>query len=402
MGKEKKRTRRDNHDGTIRKRKDGRWEARLLTGYDAETGKPKLQCFYGKTRKEAKEKLDTARAKMHLGVYIEPHNSTLGEWLDAWLERYMKVKLRPTTYESYEMLIRLYIKPHLGNIPLKKLQANDIQACFIYLLEEGGKDGTGLSRRTVQYTRTVLKAALSQAVREELINKNPVDVTTLPPGEQKEVETFTREEVNHFLEVAHKERLYAAFLLAAATGLRRGEILGLHWDDVELDEAEPYLTINRTLVEVRDPETKTVTIEYQDPKTPKSRRTIPIIPMVAAELKSHRVRQAEEKLFFGKHYHDEDLIFCTEDGKKLWPSNFNRKYYKILSEADLKHRKLHALRHTFVSLLAEAGEDMKTIQELLGHAKLSTTADIYTHIFEKTKRKAVNNLEGVLKVDHKD
>ena len=159
--KKKKQSRRDNNDGTIRQRADGRWEARLLVGYD-DQGKPKQQYFYGKTRSEVKEKLDLAKAKRQLGVYIEPHKTTLGEWMDAWLEGYMKQSLRPTTYSSYEMLIRLYLKPTLGNIPLRKLQAGDIQACLVDLLQNGGKDGKGLSKRTVQYTRTILKAALKR------------------------------------------------------------------------------------------------------------------------------------------------------------------------------------------------------------------------------------------------
>lgn len=399
--KKKKQTRRDNNDGTIRQRKDGRWEARLLIGYD-DRGKPKQQYFYGKSRSEAKEKLDQARAKIHFGVYIEPHKTTLGEWLDAWLERYMKVKLRPTTYASYEMLIRLYLKPQLGSIPLRKLQANDLQACFIYMLEKGGKGGTGLSRRTVEYARTVVKAALSQAVREELINRNPADATSLPPKEKKEVLAFTREEVNSFLQAARNDRLYTAYLLAVATGLRRGELLALRWEDISLDDPEnAYLTVNRGLVEVRHPETNKVTLEFQKPKTNKSQRVIPLIAQIVKDLKAHKAKQAEEKLFFGDKYMNNGLVFCTEDGRTLWPSNFNERYSKVLKAAGIEHKKLHALRHTFVSLLAESGEDMKTIQELAGHSSIAVTADIYTHVFERTKRKAVNHLEDILNINRK-
>ncbi len=405
--KKKKNTRRDNNDGTIRERVDGRWEARLLIGYDSE-GKPKFEYFYGKSREDVKEKLNLAKARRHLGVYIEPHKTTLGEWMDAWLERYMKLSLRPTTYASYEMLIRLYIKPHLlesgktlGEMPLRKLQPSDLQGCFAYLLEKGGKDGKGLSRRTVQYTRTVLKAALSQAVREELINRNPADATTLPPVEQKEVIAFTREEVNTFLEAAKEERLYAAYLLAVTTGLRRGELLALRWEDMDLENpAGAYLTVNRGLVEVRNPENNKVTLQYQQPKTEKSRRTIPLIPAVVKALETHSAGQAAEKQFFGKKYNkDEGLVFCTEDGRKLWPSNFNEKYSKLLKAAGIEHKKLHALRHTFVSLLAESGEDLKTIQDLAGHSSIAVTADIYTHVFERTKRKAVSHLEDILSAD---
>ncbi len=201
----KKSNRRDNNDGTLRKRKDGRWEGRLLIGY-GQNGKARQQYFYGKTRAEVKEKLDTAKAKMHLGLYVEPNKTTLGEWLDLWLERYMRISLRPTTFSSYEMMVRCYLKPTIGDIPLNKLQASDIQGCLTYLLKEGKQDGTGLSRRTVEYTRTTLKAALAQAEKEELIYKNPAKATTLPSGEVMEVEAFTREEVNTFLKAAETER----------------------------------------------------------------------------------------------------------------------------------------------------------------------------------------------------
>ncbi len=176
----------------------------------------------------------------------------------------------------------------------------------------------------------------------------------------------------------------------------------MKWEDLKLEDINnATLTVNKSLVEYQDADTGATKIEFHEPKTAKSKRTIPLIPSVVNELKGHKARQAQEKLFLGSSYNNEGLVFCTEDGKRLYPSNFSRTYRRILTNAELPYKKLHSLRHTFVSLLAESGEDIKTIQELVGHAKISTTADIYTHVFEKTKRKAVNNLENILRVDPK-
>ena len=136
-------------------------------------------------------------------------------------------------------------------------------------------------------------------------------------------------------------------------------------------------------------------------KTDKSKRTIPLIPVVVKALEIHSAQQAAEKLFFGKKYQKNKLVFCTEDGRPIWPSNFSEKYSQLLKSAGLEHKKLHALRHTFVTLLAESGEDLKIVQELVGHSSIAVTADIYTHVFERTKRKAVNHLEDILSADHK-
>ncbi|NLH27815.1 MAG: site-specific integrase, partial [Syntrophomonadaceae bacterium] len=225
--------------------------------------------------------------------------------------------------------------------------------------------------------------------------------------ESKEVEPFTKEEVTKFLNSIKSDRLYAAYYLLAMTGARRGEILGLKWSDIELDGGKTWsdndlkggkMHIQRSLCEVQDKETGKLKREFQPPKTKKSNRVFPLLPEMVAILKSHRKRQLEEKLVFGKEYHDEDLIFCSENGQRLWPRNFNRSYARHLKNAGIPHKKLHALRHTFCTLLLEAGEDLKNVQELVGHSRISTTADIYSHVLEKRKKKAIEKLGNILAV----
>ncbi len=399
----KRRGRRGNNEGMIRDRADGRKEARVTIGYDPETGKPKFQYFYGKTREEVAEKMTKALHELNIGAHIDPNKITLGEWLDTWLKDYMKPNLRPTAYLSYEMNLRLHVKPYVGHIPLRALQAGELQRLFNNLQKDGrnrewDKGATpGLSLETVHKIRTIVKAALTQAVDNDLIIKNPAKATKLPPIQKKEVVPFTSKEAEKFLDTARASRLFAGYYLDMFTGMRRGEMLGLMWDD--FNWTVPNFEIKRELVAIKDETTCKYYLDFQPPKTPKSKRTIPLTDEMVKVLKSHRARQAEERLFFGQSYHDEDLVFCTEDGRRIWPRNFNRQYASLLKKAGVDYKKPHTMRHTCATLLLESGEDLKNVQEILGHSKLATTADIYTHVNDKTKKKALDKLTGMVKVD---
>jgi integrase len=388
----------------IRDRKDGRKEARVTVGYDPETGKPKFQSFYGQTREEVAEKMTKAMYEMNIGVRLDAARVTLSEWLDRWLADYMKMNLRPTAYQVYDGNLRLHVKPYVGHITLKELQASDLQRLFNNLLKDGrtatewDKDATpGLALETVSKIRVIVKAALKQAVDNDLIIKNPASATRLPLAERKEVIPFTREEAEQFLSTARSNRIFAGYYLDIFTGLRRGEMLGLMWDDI--DFKAPNFEVKRNLVTIKDEDTGKYFLDFQPPKTAKSRRTIPMTEDLVKVLKSHKARQAAEKLFFGKDYHDENLVFCTEDGHRIWPRNFNRQYACLLKSAGIAYKKPHTMRHTCASLLLEAGEELKNVQEILGHSKIGMTADIYSHVLEKTKKKALDKLNGILHVD---
>lgn len=228
-----------------------------------------------------------------------------------------------------------------------------------------------------------------------LITKNPASATKLPPMEKKEVVPFTREEAEQFLNSIKGNRMFAAYYLALFTGLRRAEILGLKWDDIDFAAAK--FKIKRNLVAVKD-ETGKQALRFQKPKTKKSERIIPMTEDVVKALKSHKAKQNGEKLFFGAAYQDNGLVFCGEDGRPLWPRNFDRQYTSLLKRSGIAHKKLHTTRHTFASMLIEDGEDIRNVQELLGHATLAMTSDIYSHVIEKTKKKVVNRMNGLLNV----
>lgn len=391
----RKRERRGKGEGSIYQReKDGLWIGQITIGYGVD-GKQKRKTFTGKTRDEVQQKIYEAVHQQYTGTFIATDKVTVGEWLDNWLEVHKKEQLRPTTYESYEMLLRVHVKPVIGGIKLQKLQITNLQKMFNDFYRKGHKNGGGLSDRTIKYIHTILKAALQQAVNEQLILRNPADFVTLRSVNRPEVEPLTQEEANKFLGMLKNHRNFAAYYLAIMTGMRRGEILGLRWKDIDFKTGT--LKINQCLVQVKDEKGKYVRT-FQPPKTQKSQRTIPLTDDIIKVLKAHKVRQNEEKMKNRKTYEDNGLVFCSEEGKPLWPRNFIRQYSKLLKDAGIPHRKFHALRHTCATLLLEAGEELKNVQELLGHEKISTTADIYTKALDSAKRKAISKMQSIINI----
>jgi len=385
---------RANGEGTIFQRPNGTWAAQITVGRDPATGKLKRLTFSGKTRKEVQEKLTAALAQMQQGIFVEPNKTTVGEWLDIWLNEYKKPpKVRPTTWQNYETVIRCHIKPAIGHIPLRQLQPSHLQRLYNEKFDNGRVDGQGgLSSRTVRIIHTVMHASLKQAMKEGLVARNVAEATTLPKREKKEPRVLTLEEQRRFFEVLSQDRLGAAFLLDLATGLRRGELLALRWQDVDLKEG--IIKVSRELVRVRDPENPGKTkLIYQPPKSEKGKRSIPLPEWAIAALKAHKVRQNQERLALGEAYQDNGLVFCTELGTPIEPRNFNRKFYELRKKAGLPENiNLHALRHTYATRLLEVGEHPKVVQELLGHSQISVTLDTYSHVLPELKKAAAAKL----------
>ncbi len=376
-------------EGTIyRHAKTGKWAAQASIGYDHE-GKIKRITKYFETRKEAQDWLAKVAHEKNIGAFVEPDKITLGYWLDRWLNDYKKTRLRPTTWETYETMARVHIKPAIGHIPLQKLQAADLQRLYNQKLKEEK------SSATVHKIAQVINAALRQALKEQLVYRNVNDATELPPLKYKEIQPLTADQVQKFLEAAEQDRLYAAYLLELGTGLRRGELLALRWQDLDLENGRIF--VNQTVARVRDENGPRKTkLEYNPPKTEKSKASVPIPENIVWELVKHQIRQQEEKDFFGKEYRDNGLVFCNENGGQLDPRAFTRRYERLLKKAGIPKTSFHNLRHTFATLLLEAGEEMKTVQELLRHARLNITADIYTTVTEKLKKKASAKINKIL------
>ena len=232
-------------------------------------------------------------------------------------------------------------------------------------------------------------------MKENLVQRNVSEATRLPKLEYRKKCPLTTEQLKVFLSVVRKERLYPAFLLEIATGLRRGELLALRWSTVDFKKGLIMIRQTLTRSRVDGGKTKTALI-FQDPKTKASRRDIPLPNGVLEELKAHKARQAQEKLLIGEAYQDNDLVFCTPDGKPLDPRNILRLHTALLKNAKLPHISFHDLRHQFATLLLDEGIHPKVVQEMLGHTKISTTLDIYSHVSTELKEKAANRLDEVL------
>lgn len=387
---------RGNNEGTIYRRPDGRWCSQVTVGIDPATGKPKRKTFYGKTRQEVAGKMTEALQKVQTGTYIEPTTFTLGQWLDKWMTEYKKGQLRPSTYESYAGLIERHIKPDLGGIPLAKLQAHTLQSFYNDKLASGRMDnGGGLSTRVVRYMHAVIHGALEQAVKEGLLPRNVADATSPPTMKHKPMRPLTEDELLTFLAVAKDDRFFAAYVLAATTGLRRGELLGLCWDSVDL--VGGTIVVQRQLLVLGDEEGKFTFVLDDTTKSKSGRRSIALTDDTVRELKAHRKRQAQEKLFLGPAYQDNGLVFCNEDGTPVDPRNFTKRFQRILVRAGLPKIRLHDLRHTHASLLLSRGVHPKVVQERLGHASITMTLDLYSHLAPGLQEAAAATLNGLVK-----
>ncbi|MFH0801161.1 MAG: site-specific integrase [bacterium] len=387
---------RGQNEGSIRKRIDGTWEARVTIGQNQKTGKPKRLSRYFKTRKEAQDWISKTSHEKQTGAYIEPHTVTVGEWLDRWLMDYMKPHLKPTTWTGYETLIRRHLKPTIGDILLRELQAIELQRLYRAKLEKGRTDGKGgLSSHYVHYIHAVIHEALKQAVKEQLIYRNVAEAVKLPGKVDREIRPLSVDEIARFLEAAQDHRLGAAFLLELGTGLRRGELLALHWKEVDFKKGLLSVKFSLARAYVDRKKTKTALV-FLEPKTKSSKRLIPIPEEIILELKALKARQNEERLFFGEAYEKNDLVFCSEDGRPLDPRNFSRRFENILKKARLPRIRFHDLRHTFATRLLELNEHPKIVQELLGHSRITTTLDIYSHVDPELKVKAAGRLNEML------
>jgi integrase len=384
---------RGNNEGTIVKRTDGRWVASITIGRDQATGKLKRAWFYGKTRQDVAGKLAKALMEKGHGTFVAPHKLTLGAWLDTWLTEYKQPKLKPVTLDSYEMLIRCHLKPALGHLPLRDLRPEHLQRFY------NDRGEQGLSARTVRYCHTLLHGALAQAVKNGLVARNVSELTELPRRVKKEMQTLPLEHLKtHLLPVLAEDRLGAAIFLAFATGLRRGELLALRWQDVDLQAG--VLHVRQTLARVRNhhatgKEART-RLQMQDPKTASSKRTVPIPPGCLAALKRHKAGQAEDRLMLGQGWQDTGLVFCRLDGKPCDPTEFTRHFGRVLRRAALPAIRLHDARHTFATLMLELGESPKTVQTMLGHSSVAITLDIYSHVSLELETRAAARLNAAL------
>ena len=375
--------RRGNGEGSIYRRNDGRWVGEMTI-----EGR-KRKFVYGKTRKEVQEKLQAALQEKQQGIVLEgTARQTLGQFMADWLENSQKQNVRPRTYERYEEIVRLHIDPVLGRQRLQKLSAQHVQAFYTKKLNEG------LSASTVSVFHSVLHKALDAALKWGLVPRNVCDLVSPPHAEGFEIQPLTVEQAHQLLAAARGHRLEALFTLALATGMRRGELLALKWQDINFSAGT--LQVRRILTRVPTKMPGKGFVEAE-PKTQKSQRSVVIATFALEALKQHRIHQLETKLKAGPAWEDHDYVFCTSIGAHLIPSNDVLVQLKVLlKKAGLPHIRFHDLRHSAATLLLAEGVHPKVVQELLGHSSISMTMDVYSHVLPSMQQDAISRLNSAL------
>ena len=364
----------------IRQRADGRWEGRYVVGYD-DHGYPKTKAVFGKSKRECTEKLAALKAQLG-GIPSDKLRPEMrvADWLDYWYETHCKPNIRTSTQSGYEDRIRLHIKPELGEIPLNRLTQNDLQQFYARLKKSGRKTrteyyGEGLSDRMVRMCHATCRSALQRAVQDGLIRTNPAEDCKLPPKKAREMQVLARDELQRFLIQAQAEGYYELFLLDLATGLRRGELLALQWDDLDFETG--ILTISKQVSLVRGK------IVMSVPKTKSSIRKLVLPPAVVQVLREYRESVHSRWMFPSPVL--EDL--------PLNPGSVYDRLQLILEHANCKQVRFHDLRHTFATLALQNGMDVKTLSAMLGHVSAATTLDIYTHSTSDMQHAAARKID---------
>jgi integrase len=361
--------------GHIVKRSKNSYSMAISLGRDAATGKYAYHWTTVKgTKKEAEKRLSELLNQIDNGIFMKPAKITLGEYLEIWLKDYARPNLAPRTAEGYESIIYRHLIPRLGRLRLTQLKPEHLQRYYSDKLSSGRYDGKGaLSQTTVNHHHTCLHRALKMALKWGLINRNPADAVTPPQPRSGEMHTMDESEIRTFLDFARRTPYYVLFYLLLFTGMRRSELLALRWCDVDLDLC--VVSVLRSLHRLRDG-----SLVFQQPKTAKARRMIDLTPSSALELKEFREKQKTECLILGTTLTDDELIFRRSDGKPMLPDTISHAWVKITKQAGLKHFRLHDGRHTHASIMLKQGIHPKVVQERLGHATISTTLDLYSHV----------------------
>lgn len=361
-------------DGSIYLRKDGRFAASMVL----ENGKRKY--FYGQSKKEVRDKLKKAQLEQVQGILSTGPQQALSQYLADWLEVH-RYKVRPRTYERYEAIVRLHIVPRLGRVSLQKLTGQHLEKMYADLQK------AGLSATTVDAVHNMLHTALDRAVRLGLVGRNVSELVSPPRKEHREAKALTPEQVRQFLEAIKGHPRETLFILALATGMRRGELLGLKWQDINLDNAT--LQVRRALNRMPTGQGYKET----EPKTKSGRRSIALVPFAVEALRRHWQSQQEEKARAGEVWEDHDYVFCDPDGSHLDPGHdVYVQFKKVLKQAGLPDLRFHDLRHSMATMLLQKKVHPKIVQEVLGHSSIDITMDIYSHVLPNIQSDAMSEL----------
>lgn len=372
---------RANGEGNIRKRSDGRWEGRYTAGYDPQTGKRIIKNVLGKTQAEVKAKLAKALEDSKELDIVRTDEYTVAEWLRLWYELYAEPNVRPTTAASYRRNIELHVIPHIGDIKLNRLTSRELQKFYKDLLENGRlreaqkEKNPGLSNSTVRGIHMMLHNALDRAVRERLILRNPTEDCIIPKLEKKEMKILRPEDIKAYLAAAERRGVLPMFYLELVSGVRKGELVALLWDDLDIEQR----TISVSKQALSRPGGEIV---VNRPKTENSIRAISI-PQEAVDL------LVEEHQ---KHPDNPYMFPSPKTGEMYYPDSVVNLHKKLLQDAGLGHIRFHDLRHTFATMALQNGVDVKTVSAMLGHYDAGFTLRTYTHATRQMQEQAAEKM----------
>jgi integrase len=383
--------------GHIVKRYKNSYTIVLNLGIDPTTGKRKQQWVTVKgTKKDAEKRLAELLHHLDTGIFVRPGKTSLGEYLERWLKDYVWPNLAPRTAEGYESIVRCHLTPALGKILLNQLKPEHIQKYYSEKLTHGRYDGKGaLNARSVRHHHMALHCSLEIGVKWGLLSRNPADAVSPPHPQRPEMHTMSEDDVHTFLKAAQNTPYYTLFYIALFTGMRRSELLALRWCDVDLILCQ--ISVNRSLHHLRNGK-----IIFRQPKTAKGRRMIAISPSATIVLKEHKEKQISQKKLLGTKLRDEDFVFSDLNGNPLLPGTITQAWRKLARKAGLQGIRLHDARHTHASLMLKQGVHPKIVQERLGHATISTTLDLYSHVAPGLQEAAAESFDRLLNGGHEN
>lgn len=395
---------RANGEGHIRKLKTGYWEARITIGYDIQTGKQKFKTFTGKTQEIVVKRLNEYKVERDKFKYNNVVKYTVKEWLLLWYDTYVIDNVKTSTRTSYLGIINNYLIPYIGNIKLVNLKKTDIEQMYKTILYNKS-DKKQLTIKSVRNIRLVLHKALEDALKNEYIVKNPASIAEVPKMKnldlkKHEIKIYSIEEQRKLINVAKEDKIYGSVVVAALyTGMRKGELLGLQWSDIDFKNR--IINVNKQVGRIKNYDnktsSKTLLCMNNYTKTENSTRRIPLIECLEEILKEHYREQQKNKSILGNKYKDNNIVFCKENGEYIDPDTLLQKYYTMVKKANITKCTFHALRHTFASRAIENKMEPKVVSSLLGHSNVQFTYKTYIHALDELKMQEMKRLNNFLR-----
>ncbi len=373
--------------GHIRKRGKDSWTVYIYQGRDGQ-GKPRYRTHTVKgTKDDAENERIRLLNSVNEGTYVKPNRLTLAMYLEQWILDYVEPKVSRKTRDRYIDIVRSHLVPNLGRHRLSKLTPVQIQSYYSQALKSGRLDGKpgGLSPQTVIHHHRVLRQALQQAVRWQILMRNPADAATPPRAPRREMNVLDEKQLLRLFEAAEGSDLYLPIVLAATTGMRRGEVLALRWSDVDLDSR--FLSVQRSLEQARGG------VQFKEPKSPRARRIIDLPSITVDALRQHKIAQARHRLQIGPTYKDQGLVCSRLIGTPLDPAEVTSAFAALMRKTDLPRVRFHDLRHSHATNLMRQDVHPKIVSERLGHSTVGITLDIYSHVTRGMQKETANRID---------